>query len=235
MKSAVILVCFFLLAVCSLTRADDMRSQLPADTGPTTAPANAYRIGFLGNSITRHGTNPDVLKRLKWDHVAGMAASSEDKDFAHTLAAKIQAAMPDRKVAIQFGKLQMAKDGLNLVVIQHGEHEKQVDGAEAMETKYRAMLEAFETAQPRPIIIAVGLWDPYPAPTYGGWAKIVNDTMARVCAEKKIPFISVEKLAKEPDCHGWGEHPGVKWHPNDEGHRRYAEEIFAAWEKIKKP
>ena len=82
---------------------DKRLSQLQvADQKAVTFAANEYRIQFIGDSITRHGFNKDTIKRLKWDHLAGMAASSEDKDFVHLFAAKVQETMPEKKVKIHF-------------------------------------------------------------------------------------------------------------------------------------
>lgn len=235
-----------LLIVLSV-RADDMRSELPADTkAAATRSANEYRVLFVGNSITRHGTNAEIKERLKWDHVAGMAATSEDKDYAHLLMVKIQETMPDRKVVPQFSGLAPGGKGEpeeragalangiktsrpDLVIFQHGEHEQERFGADKAEKTYRLVLAIFEAMQPRPAIICVGNWSPGGGDQYAGWNRTLCDTFARVCMEKKIPFVSVEKIALDPACRGWGEHPGVKWHPNDEGMRRYAEEIFATW------
>src|ERR1700678_2947065 len=82
----------FVSAFPSLGADDEsLKSQAPvADEAIAQSAPNAYRILFIGDSITRHNTNPDILARLGWDHIAGMAASSEDKDYVHLLAAKIQ-------------------------------------------------------------------------------------------------------------------------------------------------
>ncbi len=244
------------LTVQTVARADEMRSELPSDTAtPTTQAVNEYRILFIGNSITRHGTNEGIRERLKWDHVAGMAATSEDKDFAHILTARIQAVMPDRKVVPQFSGIAPGGKGApeeragglaaklkdvqaDLVIFQHGEHEQANIGQEQMEKTYRLVLDVLAAIPSHPHMICVGNWAPQAGPDYSGWGKILNDTMSQVCAEKKIPFVSVQAIAVDPACRGWGEHPGVKWHPNDEGQRRYAEEIFKVWKKtlnIKEP
>ena len=87
-----------------------------------------YVILFKGNSITRHGFNAETVKTLGWDHEAGMAASTAQKDYAHLLAEMIQNALPSRKVRLVFGSQDSssaATDVLyapDLVIVQTGEH-----------------------------------------------------------------------------------------------------------------
>ena len=230
---------------------DDYKSQLDA---PATAAAQrdpaAYRILCIGDSITRHGTSDDTKVRLGWSHVAGMAATSEQTDYAHRLASLVQATMPNRPVELSFHtsggsgsarqRFSTISEALpiapHLVVVQLGEHEKEADGAEALRESYEALLSSFDQQSPRPLIIATGVWslgkqekDTAGVLRYTGWAATVENTMKSVCAKKGVPFVSVSNLARDPACRGWGEHPGVKWHPNDSGHEGYARQIFAAY------
>jgi len=203
---------------------------------------NAFRILYVGNSITRHGI---CLKPLKWDHVAGMAASSEAKDYAHLLAALIQKTMPERKVELYFGNVNeyLRKPAgtafdkslplLDLVVIQTGEHEGPKKTKEEVAQIYeRQLIKPFAEMNPRPQIICAGLW--YVDTSYRGWVKNINDAYREVCEKYNIPFASVEKVACDPSCRGWGEHKGVQWHPNDKGMEGYANLLFAEFQKIKK-
>src|SRR6478736_813612 len=50
-----------------------------------------HRILFLGNSITLHGPSPSIGWTGNW----GMAASTESRDYAHVLAARIPGATFD--------------------------------------------------------------------------------------------------------------------------------------------
>lgn len=230
---------------------DDYKSQLDApQSTPGKRDPNALRVLCIGDSITRHGTSEDTKKRLGWDHVAGMAATEESKDYAHLLTRLIQGTIPDRKVELYFhtsGGSGSAKQRLStisealpiaphLVIIQLGEHEKEADGEAALRESYGALVTAFDQQNPRPIIIATGLWSlskqekgENGAFQYTGWAATVENAMKAICQKQGIPFVSVSELARDPGCRGWGEHPGVKWHPNDQGHAGYARKIFDAY------
>jgi len=222
-----------------------------ADKQASAKGLNDYRILFIGDSITRHGFSKKTVSELGWDHLAGMAATREENDYAHLLSAKIQALMPEKKVDLQFHNkggsgsaaqrlsaiAEFANLAADLVVVQLGEHEKEADGAEALEKNYRKLLEAIRAWPSKPVVICTGVWNPYKAgekKSYDGWTRKAEDTMQGVCKSMSIPFASVEKYALDPECSGTGTSSGVKWHPNDKGMQGYADAIFAAFEESRK-
>ncbi|RRJ98261.1 SGNH/GDSL hydrolase family protein [Opitutaceae bacterium TAV4] len=211
----------------------------------------------IGDSITRHGASERTRTNLGWNHVAGMAASAEENDYAHRLARLVQTALPDRRVELHFhigggsGKASQRLAAIDtvlplkphLVVVQLGEHEKESDGIESLKTNYEQLLTAFDRQTPhRPLVIATGTWslgkqEPLPAKSatadawrYTGWPATVDRVMADICLKHGIPFVPVNDLARNPANRGWGTSPGVKWHPNDNGHAGYAQKIFTAWQ-----
>jgi len=207
---------------------------------------NAYRVLFIGDSITLHGTSAKLKAKLGWGHVAGMAASEEAKDYAHVFADSLQKALPDKKVELYFhtyggsGTVAQRLSAMDivrpvephLVVIQLGEHEKDQAGLEKLRTDFTALLTSFDTQNPRPQVICAGPWSPPPAPgksSYDGWAGQVQKVMQETCAANNVPFVSVQDLAEDETCRGWGEHPGVQWHPNDKGHEGYAKKLRQAF------
>jgi alpha-N-arabinofuranosidase len=208
--------------------------------------AETFRILCIGDSITRHGASEDTKTRLGWDHVAGMAATEESKDYAHLLAAKVQAALPTRKVELYFhtfggsGKVGQRLSAIDkvlpvepdLVIVQLGEHEREPDGTEQLRADYAKLLTAFDTQKEPPLVIATGTWNPNLNSSengrYRGWAATIDSVFSSVCAELNVPFVPVNELALDPVRSGWGSSQGVRWHPNDQGHAGYAERIFAA-------
>ena len=77
----------------------DLKSELPvAPKSAAPVPAAAYRILFVGNSITQHGFNAGTIADLHWDHLSGMAASDQSKDYVHLLIGELQTLMPGRPI-----------------------------------------------------------------------------------------------------------------------------------------
>ena len=203
----------------------------PAPQAGKASELNAYRILFVGNSITRHGVNEDAKSRLKWDHVAGMAASSEDKDFAHRLGVLIQATMKDRKVELYF--MGSPYPPPHLVVLQTGEHETPGKTVKERADAYEAFIKPYVNLSPKPLVLCAGVWFPTDNVPYIGMALEVNEAYASVCKKHGIPFVSLEKYATDPSCRGWGQHPGVQWHPNDKGMEGYASLLFKAFREAR--
>ena len=214
-------------------------SFLPAPTLKTGAPrGREYRILFKGNSITRHGTNPEIKARLGWDRRCGMAASDEAHDYAHLLAERIQRTMPDRPVRIEFSSPDAVKDETeknfrpDLIILQTGEHSLPGDkSVEEFERLYRDVVASLKSFPAETMRIAVEIWAPTDGRPYEGKSLILRDLQRKICAENNIPAVSVEAYATDPSCRGAGEHHGVRWHPNDKGMAGYAEVIFAAWQR----
>ena len=213
--------------------------------------ANDFRIYYIGDSITSHGTSSDILEKLKWDHRAGMAASSEDKDFAHLVAAQIGKMLPEKKIKIFIGPGGDAVNAMkaietakifepSLVVVQLGEHIRSKafgndydESPEKIAADYGSLLEALKSLPSSPLIIGTGSWNPIPgAQKYRGRTAQIDEIQSSVCQQKGVAFVSVEKYALDPSCSGSGESGGVKWHPNDAGHAGYAKEILGAFEKL---
>lgn len=203
----------------------------------TKKKANEYVILFKGNSITRHHANEWTKKSLGWNHIAGMAASSEDKDYAHILAGKIQKAMPGKSVRIVFGQGNTAalksigkekEYQADFIVFQGGEHvtPKNIDEYPSFLEKVLTALKKFPGA---PAVLAVGVWSPTRpvSPTYSG----VLDIQKQVCEKCRVPLAVIFDIAEDPRCSGSGASPGVKWHPNDIGMEKIADRIYSLWEK----
>ena len=237
-------------ACSGLFAEDAVRSQLEqiSNLKDFKPKANDFRIYVIGDSITRHGANKGTIETLKWDHVAGMAASSEDKDYAHLVAARIGQLFPDKKVKLFFGcggdavsDVKSIKDlqayQPALVIVQLGEHIPSKtfgfaydESPEKIAADYGTLLDAIKALPSSPLIICTGCWNPIPGiKKYTGRNAQIDEIQRSVGQQKGGVFVSVEKYALDPLCSGTGGSGGVKWHPNDAGHAGYAKEIIAAF------
>ncbi|MHB1156718.1 MAG: cellulase family glycosylhydrolase [Phycisphaerales bacterium] len=213
---------------------------------PEVVPAQViapYRVLFMGDSITLHGI---VLDKLHWDHVSGMAASSQDKDYVHLVVAGLTKAIGDRPVELKLLTPQTFAVGASqlqevaawrpdLVVVQLGEHENDPKAEAAMRTAYDKLVGGLQSLLNHPRVICTGAWAPDAGLPYGGWAKTVEDTMRETCQRHKVSFVSMQDIAHDPKYRGFGEHPGVRWHPNDAGMAMYAQRILEKWRDTETP
>ena len=210
----------------------------PGENTEAPKAQNEYVILMDGNSITRHDVSPQIIEKYGWDRLCGMAASSEENDYAHLLAAKIQKTLPEKKVRLIFGSPEKQTVMPDLVVVQGGEHvgSKELPGyAEAYTKKLQNIRDLF----PKSKIIAIGIWNPIcreefkecTGENYFENAVRIEKIQSKVAAELGIPFASVSKYENDPANTGDGKVAAVRWHPNDNGMKCYAEEAFKAFLK----
>ncbi len=198
---------------------------------------------YIGDSITR----VPASKKLGWDHSSGMAASGESRDYAHLLAAKIQQTLPGKKVEVLIDRLggntingrlsavgQVKAWQPDLVVIQLGEHDHSNLNLNDVRSDYENLITAFDHDTPRPVVLCTGPWclpNKEGKSNYKGYLLDLQNTMQETCQAHGVPFVSVQDLAEDPACSGFGTDPGVRQHPNDKGHQGYADKLWAAYRK----
>ena len=242
----IILVCVFnpcLLTEHVYANEEYLKTQLetPPKKLKLAVGANIYSILFIGNSISHHNVDELTIKDLGWDHVAGMAASDESKDYVPLFSSMIQNELHEKtiipfihqhgtgSISSRFSKLdQYEKLKPDIVVIQLGEHEKGSTGE--IKNDFSKMLEKIQSWNKKPLILSVGVWSPQVKHSeYMGRAKMIDETMKAVAYAKNVPYASMEKHAINPDNSGTGSSRGVKWHPNDYGMKEYADELIMLW------
>jgi xylan 1,4-beta-xylosidase len=197
-----------------------------------------YRILFIGDSITLHPPKAS----LQWTNFHGMAASAPEKDYVHLVLSDLRKAMPGTTIKELIpGGVGWVKGALtklrelqgfhpNFVVVQLGEHELTDGRLPRLEKDYEGLLKGLLAFEGHPVVIGTGLWNPQTddAP-YAGEIEQVETTMAHVARDLGVFFVSVQDLARDPACYGYGKVRGVQWHPNDKGMQGYATRIVAAW------
>ncbi len=201
---------------------------------------DAYRVLFIGDSITL--SMP--AEKHKWALTCGMAASIPENDYVHKLCAKLSGELKGRKVEHMVlangggvvknysGRIREYRDFQpDVVVIQFGENERA--GVPVFVTEYTALLNDVKSLSPAPLVLCAGLWNPANGGSYGGASAEMEAAIEKMAKEAGAGFAPVASYARDPECFGFGETPGVKWHPNDKGMQGYADSLFAAWAKLR--
>ncbi len=184
-------------------------------------PPNAFRILYIGDSLTIHGRVSQL-----WDRFSGMAATSPDKDFVHLSAAAIQEKLGGRPVEVFYdnggnGKIGPMLEYLgsrpdlhpDLVVYQGGENDPFDD---VFKTHYAGLLD-FYRSRHTPAVVLSDFWS-------------VEKTAweSEAAKSRGLPFVDMTVIQKDPANTGDGgpyHHPGVAGHPNDRGMKQIAEAI----------
>ncbi|MBE6389020.1 MAG: hypothetical protein E7043_02480 [Lentisphaerae bacterium] len=213
----------------------------PEERAPLLLPDGAFKLLFIGNSITCHG----ISERYHWYGEYGMAASCRERDYVSLTGKWVETQLFPRPVVICRGnvnKLLALENGSSdpmktlgnvipepdLIILQTGEHEGPEQTAEIIRKNYcEKLLEPLLAIRSRPAIAAVGLWCPVDNGVYPVWAERIDDIYREECAARDIPFGSVRHLAEDPACRGYGDFPEVRWHPDDSGMRGYAETVIS--------
>lgn len=170
-----------------------------------------------------------------------MAASSQDKDYAHRLVARIAAAQGGKTPELIVhakgggtlaGKLedaaQLSALRADLIIVQMGENEKEATDA-VFVRPYDALLKLLRDANPAARILCTGVW----APPQGNRTK--DDLIRTLCHKHRLAFVDLAAANRDrlnqAGATGRWEHAGVSWHPSDAGMEAYAEAI---WETLRR-
>lgn len=199
----------------------------------------AFKVLVYGNSIALHGPKPDI----DWTNDWGMAASAREKDFAHLVAAGLEAkrggkadlrirnlAALERNFTTDIATVAQividAKWKPDYVVIAIGENVP--DLTAATKNAYRKFLadigRPFASLPKKPQIV---LRSPF-------WQSAVKaDCTAKAAADIGAVYVYAGALGHDPENRAIGlfKHEGVANHPGDLGMRRLADLILAGFEK----
>lgn len=207
-----------LLVCCAL-----MAAGLPAQ--------EIKKVMIIGNSIMKHGKAP----QLGWNTDWGMAATAEEKDYAHLLYAKICGALKQEKAPelkltrITNEKQMLGWDGLkgndaDVIVIQISDNYRGKPNAEEFQNNYAQMIRDLRGDRD-PIIVCLTNW---------GGGKL-NEMIRAAAAENKALSVDLAPLAanaqNKAGSEGHFTNGGVNWHPGDRGMAAIADAAFAAIEQ----
>jgi lysophospholipase L1-like esterase len=196
----------------------------------------AGRILFLGNSITLHGSAPQIGWTGNW----GMAASAREKDYVHVLVsaiAKLSGNRPDVQVdnLADFERHYDTYDLANLkkhldfkpdiVVVAIGENVPAL-ASEESKAKFKDSFDRLLAAlkgSGRPVIFVRSCF----------WAEKTRDEiMQKACLAAGGVFVDIGGLGKDPSNAARSErsfaHAGVAGHPGDKGMKAIADALLKA-------
>ncbi len=181
----------------------------------------------VGNSLTRHGPS----EAISWPNDCGMAATSEDKDFAHILFKKICDNQPTVKPELQLANVtnEAAMTGYehllpckaDLIIIELGDN-------------YRGKADEAELQKPyEKIIAALAQGHPCRVLCVSAWGNTGLNPFIQKAAEKQgATYVEISDLFQDVNnraaSEGHFKHDGVNWHPGDRGMQKIAEAIWAA-------
>jgi len=230
----VLLTTLILISLLKLQAAESALSKPAIGTLP------AAKILFLGNSITLHGPAPDIGWTGNW----GMAASAEEKDYVHLLAAdiaKASGAQPRRMVRNLAGfergydTFDLATElkaelefNADIIIVAIGENVSQPASDEArakFAAAFARLLAALQRHGQPAIFVRSSFW---PNATK-------DEVMRKASAEAGASFVDLAELGRDETNAARSErnikHAGVAGHPGDKGMRAIADAIFAAIQK----
>ncbi len=174
---------------------------------PERMAVNDYRVIVFGNSIARHGASSSI----GWNRVCGMAASSEEKDYAHRLqyymnekfganstTLKVGASLAEFERAIAKNDLTVDYSSLvqtfvdnvvtfepDVISIQMGENVNTDPTIESYQYAVTALVNALRAAAPDAVIVVC-------TPFWGGYNRIVG--MTNVAEEQDLGLALVHNL-----------------------------------------
>ena len=196
---------------------------------PEPPPAPVRRVLIIGNSLTRHGAS----EALGWPYDCGMAATGEDKDYAHLLYRRICEAQPQLVPELRLGRItdeahmkgfeQALPSDADVVILQLGDNYRGAVNEEELRGPYERMVAAARNGG-RTRVFCVG-----------SWGSEALDTQIQAAAEAQgVPFVMIRDLGADAQNRAGSEghftHSGVNWHPGDRGMAAIAQRL---WEHMR--
>ena len=188
------------------------------------------KVLVIGNSIMKHGAAP----QLGWNTDWGMAATAEEKDYAHLLHRKIsetakQAKAPELQLANLSNEKQMkgwehlSDNDADVIVIQISDNYRGKQNAEEFQNNYAQMIRDLRGDRD-PIIVCLTNW---------GGGKL-NEMIQAAAKENNALAVDLAPLAANPENKAGSEghftNGGVNWHPGDRGMAAIADAAFTVLE-----
>jgi hypothetical protein len=195
------------------------------------SPPVVRKLLIIGNSLTRHGRSD----ALGWPYDCGMAATGEERDYAHLLYGRLCRAQgqspPELQLAAPTDEAHMrGLDHLlptdaDVAVIQLSDNYRGAINEAELQQPYAAMIAALKASGVRHVYCT------------SSWGDVARDQFLRAAAlTEGATFVDITPLAHDPlnraGAEGHFTHEGVNWHPGDRGMAAIAEAIWAEMRKL---
>jgi len=194
-------------------------------------PKAIKKLVVTGNSITWH----PPLANSDWNNNWGMAATSQDKDFAHRLHKHVsdhQASTTvkpelivknfwEPRVTEPKWHEELAALKPDLIVIQIGDNlpdDKQNE--ENLGKPYEQLIRTIKKANPDALVVCASTW---------GCSKNKDPLMQAAAARAGALWVRIDIFIGDPKNRALNfKHAGVAWHPGDQGMQNIADALWAA-------
>jgi hypothetical protein len=185
------------------------------------------KVVITGNSITWH----PPLANSDWNNNWGMAASSQDKDYAHLIYSSICGTQKQKPELIieNFADWQVTEPAKHeklaalkgdLYIIEIGDNLKDEESNEkTLGEPYEKMLQTIKKVNPEALIFCTSTW---------GCSKNKDRLMEAACRRQNVPFIRIDMFIGDEKNRALNfKHSGVAWHPSDRGMQAIADAIWS--------
>ena len=193
------------------------------------------RIMFVGNSITRHEPAP----KIGWNHNHGMAASSRERDYVHTVIREVQKKHPDAAFCtVQAGVWEMNYTSCNydeyfakakdfhpdIIITAIGANIKADAFTHDDFVREMGLLHSYLSGGKAPVLIQSGSFFNNLAKT-----EAIKDYLKGCGGE----FVDISDISADERnlAIGLFEHKGVAMHPGDRGMAMIAERFLSVLDK----
>lgn len=197
----------------------------------TDADNGGVRVMFLGNSITFHGTKPEI----GWYNSWGMAASAEEKDYVHILMRYVRKTNPDAAFCVCHGgkwerhyqedidfydQYSAARDfGADVIIVRIIENCRAEDFDNKKFKKELMQFIKYLSGSKSPKLIF----------TTSFWKHPGDIVVKELSKESESPLVSLGDLGQNEEMMAIGifKHEGVSIHPGDKGMQAIADRIYS--------
>lgn len=194
---------------------------------------NAYKILFLGNSITYQ----EAAENNHWRIARGLGSSSIKNDYLHIFLEEINKTKPLIQYTVvdfkNYEKTYFSDDVFNefkslkidkpdLVIINIGDYVGRCAFAcDPFEPCFKKLIDYLK--QPKIIVTS----------SFSGFDEI-NESIKNVCEENNIPFVDISSIKKENNCLSKNKiiNNEIRKIPNDLGHQKIAKAIIDKYKEL---